>query len=74
MVGGSEAARTDFSRTRSWTSDGSVIPLAWSVKREQLQEQQVRQLEEQPWRQMAEVATCKCNQAEGKAHKQQAKL
>jgi hypothetical protein len=55
-------------------SDGNDSLLAWSVKREQLQEEQVQQLEQQPWQRMAEVATCKCNQVEDKAHKQQAKL
>jgi hypothetical protein len=45
-------------------SDGSATLPSWSGSKKQLQEKQVREQEEQPWRQRAEVVTCKCNQAE----------
>jgi hypothetical protein len=57
-------------------SDGGDTPLVWSeLKKKQLQELvEQRAQEEQPWLRMSEVDTCKCNQVEDKAHKQQAEV
>ena len=68
---------TSRGRAREHSDDSELLP-AWSVPKQQLQEEQEvqvpRELEEQPWRRMAEADTCKCNRVEGKARKRQAKL